>query len=218
MLHAAIHLTFLSSSAAAWLFSSLHPYSHHWDPHAHTLVLAPMCTLTGPLTHLSRSSVSAFFSPVALSSFSLSFVASLPSSCICAPPPTLLPSPLGCYHLSQPLSPLCPWFWTSRSWVRHLLPLCRSPQRTSLCSGFARNTVRSTRDHCIFSLQVHDKPLMMHFVISFLIQPPLVKGVFPPREMAGPDQWSPAPIFLGDLRPWEPQGKDSKLNLACLDL
>ena len=46
--------------------------------------------------------------------------------------------------------------------------------------------------------QVPDKPLVMHVLISLSIQPPLMNGVCPPREMTGPGQWSLAPIFLGD--------------------
>lgn len=107
MLHAAVCLTFLSSPAAAWLFPSLHPYSHHWDPHAHTFVPAPVCTLTGFVTHLSRSPVSAFFSPVALVSFPLPFAASLPSSGTC-PPPSSTHSPASTSRLPPPVPALFP--------------------------------------------------------------------------------------------------------------
>lgn len=82
---------------------------------------------------------------------------------------------------------------------------------TSVCFAAPRNMDRKTpettlllalckRTSAFLARHVHDKPLVMHFSISLVIQLPLMNGICCPEEMAEPGQWSLASSFLEEPR------------------
>lgn len=94
--------------------------------------------------------------------------------------------------------------------MRHLVPLCCSLQEQQ-SAGAPRNMDRKIPETTLFlalykgtsaflASQDHDKPLVMHFLISLVIQPPLMNGICCPKEMAESGHWSLASSFLEDPR------------------